>query len=161
MKKFPVYAMALLLVPWLGCKDDKTGTSSDSATNSSPPTSLAEMILPEAKDTTLPSGRHNIYLISSRDRPGFFVERSDFPAGYKGMPHVHNENLYVTVLKGSVYFAFGDKLDTTVAIKPYGPGSFFVIPADKAHYEWFTEFCTMQIEGMGPQSTYYIPEEKK
>jgi hypothetical protein len=46
MKKFPVYAMALLLVPWLGCKDDKTGTSSDSATNSSPPTSLAEMILP-------------------------------------------------------------------------------------------------------------------
>jgi len=162
MKKLPVYAMALLLVPWVGCQDKKTGTTNaDNTAGSSPSSSLAEMILPTAKDTTLPSGRHNIYLISGRDRPGLFVERSDFPAGYLGMPHVHNEDLYVTVLKGSVYFALGDKLDTTVAIKPYGPGSFFVIPADRAHYEWFTEPCTMQIEGMGPQSTYYLPEEKK
>ena len=93
---------------------------------------------------------------------GIFVERSDFPAGYIGMPHVHNEDLYVTIIKGSVYIAFGEKLDTTLNIKPLGPGSFLVIPADKAHYEWFKEPCTMQIEGMGPQSTYFItPRDTK
>jgi quercetin dioxygenase-like cupin family protein len=158
MKKLFIHVMAVLLVPWYACQESKTDPSAAAAV-ALPATTMADMVLPNAKDTTLPSGRHNTYLIRSRDQHGIFVERSDFPAGYIGMPHVHNEELYVTILKGSVYFAFGDRLDTTLKIKPYGPGSFFVIPADKAHYEWFTEACTMQIEGMGPQSTYFISQK--
>ena len=163
MKKLPFYVMAILLVPWLACKNASKNNSPASEAQVSPTTTTtADMILPDAKDTTLPSGRHNIYLIRSRNQPGIFVERSDFPAGYIGMPHVHNEDLYVTIIKGSVYLAFGEKLDTTRNIKPLGPGSFVVIPADKAHYEWFREPCTMQIEGMGPQSTYFItPKDSK
>jgi len=162
MKMLPLYVIVILLIPWLGCQQSET--SKESGDLAKPPTvpgSTAEMILPPVKDTTLPSGRHNTYIISSRDRKGLFVERSEFPAGYIGEPHVHNEVLYVTILKGSVYIGFGEKLDTTLSVKPYGPGSFIVIPADQAHYEWFKESCTMQIEGIGPQNTYFISQEKK
>jgi quercetin dioxygenase-like cupin family protein len=120
------------------------------------------MILPPAQDTTLPSGRRNIYLAGLRTQPGFFVERSTFPAGYKGMPHVHNQDLYVTIISGSAHIILGSNtFDTTVKVAPYGPGSFVVIKADQPHYEWFTEECTMQIEGMGPNETYYISNGDK
>jgi quercetin dioxygenase-like cupin family protein len=160
MKKTTLYALALLLVPWWGCQQNKT-EKSEADSSSLPATPVADMILPPAKDTTLPSGRHNIYLVRGRDQKGLFVERSTFPKGYIAIPHVHDGDLYVTILSGSCYLAFGDTPDTTLNIKPYGPGSFVVIPADKAHYEWFTEPCTMQIEGVGPQNTYFIPQPGK
>lgn len=161
MKKLFSYTMAILLVPWLACQDKNNPDAVNSHSSPAPATAQADMVIPPSNDTTLPSGRHNTYLINGRDKAGIFIERSDFPAGYIGMPHIHNETLYFTVLKGSVYFALGDKLDTTLPIKRLGPGSFVVIPADKAHYEWFTEPCTLEIVGMGPQHTYYVSQEKK
>ena len=157
MKKLLLYAMALLLVPWVSC-NNKTEPSS-SAPDKSSSGSTAEMTVPPSKDTVLPSGRKNTYLLSSRAQKGMFIERSLFPPGYIGMPHVHNENLYVTILKGSAYLAFGSKLDTNQNIKSYGPGSFVVIAADRPHYEWFKEECLMQIEGIGPSNTFYIQQD--
>jgi quercetin dioxygenase-like cupin family protein len=150
--------MALLLVPWLACNNPSEQNIAKQPLIASVPT--AAMILPEVKDTTLPSGRKNIYLSGLRTQPGFFVERSTFPAGYKGMPHVHNADLYVTVINGAAYIVMGNKFDTTTGIKPYGPGSFIVIPADQPHYEWFSQECTLQIEGMGPNETYYLSQAK-
>ena len=157
MKKTSFHTMALLLVPWLACNNP----SQQNIAKHPPIASAvpAPMILPDVKDTTLPSGRKNIYLSGSRTKTGFFVERSIFPAGYKGMPHVHNADLYVTVLDGSGYVVMGNTFDTSTSIKPYGPGSFFIIPADKPHYEWFTQQCTMQIEGIGPNETFYIAKK--
>ena len=155
MKKTSLYAIALLLVPWFYCSEP---TVHEIANPPGKTDIFATMILPDVKDTTLPSGRRNIYLHSLRSEPGFFVERSYFPKGYKGMPHVHNEDLYVTILEGSVYIAMGSRLDTTTKMKPYGPGSFVIIPADRPHYEWFAEPCIMQIEGMGPNETYYVAD---
>lgn len=160
MKKLTLYSFLFVLISLTGCQSSETSKGADDQEKPAP-SSTAEMIVPPAKDTTLPSGRHNIYLISGRDKKGFFVERSEFPKGYVGEPHVHNENLYVTIIKGSVFLAFGEKLDSTISIKPLGPGSFVVIPADKPHYEWFKESCTMQIEGIGPINTYYITKDKK
>jgi hypothetical protein len=159
MKKTSFYAMALLVVPWSACTDQSDQTISKDAPVT---TSVkAAMILPPAKDTTLPSGRRNVYLTGLRTQPGFFVERSTFPAGYKGMPHVHNQDLFVTIIDGSANLVFGSTFDTTVTVEPYGPGSFIIIKADQPHYEWFTESCTMQIEGIGPNETFYISNEKK
>jgi quercetin dioxygenase-like cupin family protein len=120
--------------------------------------SKAPMILPPVQDTVLQSGRRNIYLVGRRNLPGYYVERSVFPAGYNGMPHVHNSDIYVTIISGSARIAFGKVFDTTVVADLYGPGSFLVIPADKPHYEWFREECTLQVEGNGPQETYYITD---
>ena len=157
MKRLSLFAMALLLVPWFGCNnatEEKT-----LATNSTTPSSFGELVIPPAKDTTLPSGRKNTYLLSARNLPGLFIERSWFPKGYKSVPHVHNEALYVTILSGSACLAFGSKMDTTINIKCAGPGSFVVIPADQPHYEWFREDCLMQIEGMGPSNTFFIGQD--
>lgn len=162
MKKIRLFAMAILLVPWLGCNDQtalKSPPPSDSASDPKASTaSTAEMVLPPVKDTLLPSGRKNIYLIGRRNMQGFYVERSVFPAGYKGMPHVHNGDIYFTVISGTCYIVLGNKFDTTVKSKPLGPGSFMVVKAEQPHYEWFPEECVLQVEGMGPNETYYVNE---
>jgi quercetin dioxygenase-like cupin family protein len=158
MKKTAHYAMAMLLVPWLSC------TNNNPVQNlKSPPTEKGEqakMILPPVHDTVLQSGRRNIYLAGHRNQPGFFIERYVFPPGYKGMPHVHNSDLYVTILSGSANIVMDKIFDTTIASMAYGPGSYVVIKADQPHYEWFTEECTMQVSGIGPNETYYLPEDQ-
>ena len=157
MKKTAHYAMAMLLVPWLSC------TNNPVQNLKSPPTEKGEqakMILPPVKDTVLQSGRKNIYLAGHRNQPGFFIERYIFPPGYKGMPHVHNSDLYVTILSGSAHIVMDKVVDTTAASMAYGPGSYVVIKADQPHYEWFTEECTMQVSGIGPNETYYLPENE-
>ncbi len=146
--------MALLLIPWLACNDQ--AAHEHAKLSASPSPDVAAMILPPAQDTTLPSGRRNVYLTGMRNQQGFFVERSTFPAGYKGLPHVHNADIYVTIISGSVRIGMSDQYDTTANVPVYGPGSFVVIKADQPHYEWFTEECTMQIEGIGPNETFYV-----
>lgn len=155
MKKISALIYAILLVPWLSCQQKALENTKATKTNQEKE-SIAELVIPSGPDTTLPSGRHNIYLVSSRAQKGIFIERTDFPAGYVGVPHVHNDVLYITVLRGNAYIAFGNVLDTTVNITPYAPGSFIVIPADQPHYQWFKEKCTLQIVGTGPQNTFYI-----
>jgi quercetin dioxygenase-like cupin family protein len=158
MKKTALYAMAVLLVPWLSCRErPMQNLASDPPKGSG---ENAKMILPPVKDTLLPSGRKNIYLSGLRNQPGFFIERYIFPPGYKGMPHVHNSDLYVTILSGSAHIVMDKTFDTTVKETPYGPGSFVIIKADQPHYEWFTQECTMQVAGIGPNETYYIPQEQ-
>ncbi len=147
--------MALFLVPWLACNDQ---SAHENAKLSASPTPDAAMILPNVQDTTLPSGRKNTYLVGMRNKPGFFVERGSFPAGYKGLPHIHNGDLYVTIIKGSAHIGLGNRYDTTADVPVYGPGSFIIIKADQPHYEWFTESCILQIEGIGPNETFYVNE---
>jgi len=158
MKRLSLFAMALLLVPWLGC-NDATDQKTISANNAAPPSSLGELLMPPSKDTTLPSGRKNTYLLSARNLPGMFIERSWFPKGYVSVPHVHNGALYVTILSGSGCLVFGNKVDTTMQTKCAGPGSFVVIPADQPHWEWFKEDCLMQIEGIGPSNTFFLNQD--
>lgn len=159
MKQISFPFMAILLFPWLACNN----RSANSAAAAPLPSQAinAKMILPESKDTVLTSGRRNIYLVGRRNMRGYFVERSVFPAGYKGMPHVHNSDLYVTVIDGYANVAMGSAFDTTVNVHSYGPGSFLVIPADQPHYEWFPVTCTIQIEGIGPQETFYTSDTTK
>jgi quercetin dioxygenase-like cupin family protein len=157
MKKTAHYAMAVLLVPWLSC------TNNPVQNLASPPMEKGEkarMILPPVKDTTLKSGRKNIYLAGNRTKPGFFIERYIFPPGYKGMPHVHNSDLYVTILSGSAHIVLDKVFDTTNTSMAYGPGSYILIKADQPHFEWFTEECTMQVAGIGPNETYYLPDNE-
>ncbi len=152
-----IAAMAMLLVPWLSC------TNNPEQNIASPPMAKGEkakMILPPMQDTVLQSGRKNMYLAGHRNQPGFFIERYIFPPGYKGMPHVHNSDLYVTILSGSAHIVLDKVFDTTNTAMAYGPGSYVVIKADQPHFEWFTEECTMQVSGIGPNETYYLPENE-
>jgi len=159
MKQVSVPFMAILLFPWVACNNRSANST---AMTAAPAKSVeAAMLLPDVKDTLLTSGRRNIYLVGRRNTRGYYVERSVFPAGYKGMPHVHNSDIYVTVIDGYANVAMGRVFDTTTGFKTYGPGSFFIIPADQAHYEWFPDRCTLQIEGVGPNETFYTTDSTK
>ncbi len=113
----------------------------------------APMIIPEAPDTLLSSGRKNIFLVSRRENPGFFVERAIFPPGYKSNPHTHPGNLNITVITGSINLVLSGNPDSAAIAKVYGPGSFVIIPANQPHFEWFTERSVMDITGVGPITT--------
>jgi len=113
----------------------------------------APMIIPEAQDTLLSSGRKNIFLVGRRESPGFFVERAIFPPGYKSNPHTHPGNLNITVITGSFNLVLSGNPDSAAVAKTYGPGSFVIIPANQPHFEWFTERSVMDITGVGPITT--------
>jgi quercetin dioxygenase-like cupin family protein len=120
-------------------------------------TASAPMIIPESKDTLLPNGRRNIFLVSRRELPGLFVERAIFPPGYRSNLHTHPGDLNITVISGSLNIIISETADTTAPAKVYGPGSFVVIPANKPHFEWFTERTAADITGIGPLTTVNIP----
>ena len=118
---------------------------------------FAPMIIPESKDTLLPNGRRNIFLVSRREIPGLFVERAIFPASYKSNPHTHPGDLNVTVITGSFNLALSSNPDSARIARVYGPGSFVIIPANQPHFEWFTERTVMDITGIGPLKTINLP----
>ena len=115
------------------------------------------MLIPEAKDTLLANGRKNIFLVSRRELPGLFVERSVFPPGYRSQPHTHPGNMNITVITGSLNIAFTANPDSASIASVYGPGSFLVIPSGQLHFEWFTENTVMDITGIGPMHTINQP----
>jgi quercetin dioxygenase-like cupin family protein len=145
----PLVLMTLLLT---SCGEKKKTADYKAKAETSAP-----MIIPESSDTLLASGRRNIFLVSRRELPGLFVERSYFPPGYRSNPHTHPGNLNITVIKGSFNIVFNHDPDSTTIAKAYGPGSFVIIPADQPHFEWFTENTVMDITGIGPLKTINLP----
>ena len=58
-------------------------------------------------------------------KPGPYVLRVKFPAGFKLMPHIHPDEWRTGVmLSGTYYFAVGEQWDET-KLKPYPAGMFF------------------------------------
>ncbi|MEY4929551.1 MAG: hypothetical protein RI909_275 [Bacteroidota bacterium] len=100
-----------------------------------------------------------IKLAGDRDNEGLYTVRQRIPAGHFGPPHYHSSDYYITVLKGKVRIGYGEKIDT-VGVKPIEIGTFFIIPAGKIHYEWFTEDTELQVHGLGPVKTVMVkPKE--
>jgi hypothetical protein len=62
--------------------------------------------------------------------------------------HYHFGSEHITILKGKMYFAIGERLDKSKA-KLYGPGSFIENPAGSKHFEWFPEDVEAHIESVG------------
>jgi quercetin dioxygenase-like cupin family protein len=121
------------------------------------PTTAPLAIVPESPDTLLSNGRRNIFLVSRRELPGLFVERSVFPPSYRSNPHTHPGNLNITVISGVHNLALTSNPDSAAVAKVYGPGSFVIIPANQPHFEWFTETTIMDITGIGPMQTINLP----
>jgi quercetin dioxygenase-like cupin family protein len=148
----PIWLIAVVLMISCNTKNKKTLPTEVVSQSTAAP-----MIIPEAPDTLLSNGRRNIFLVSRRELPGFFVERAIFPPGYKSNPHTHPGNLNITVISGSINLVLGSNPDSTAEAKVYGPGSFIIIPANQSHFEWFTERSVMDITGVGPITTTNIP----
>ena len=92
-------------------------------------------------------------VMGDSSKPGIYVSRARFAAGRGSKPHYHDQDRYVTVIKGTWWTGSGDvyKPETMVAIKP---GGFMFHPAGYHHYdEARDEDVVVQIMGMGPVKT--------
>jgi hypothetical protein len=101
-------------------------------------------------------------------KPGIYITRNLFKAGPGGgkpgggsMPHYHDQDRYVTVIKGTWYVALGPEADVYNPDKmtPIHEGGFVFHPANGHHYDGAKdEDVIVQIIGMGPVKTINIPQ---
>ncbi len=94
-------------------------------------------------------------------KPGFFVVRVKFSAGWKDMPHWHPDEVRTAVvLSGTFYFASGEKWDET-KFKAYPAGTFYSEPPKAPHYTRAKDGeVIIQVTGIGPSAKTFIPEQK-
>jgi hypothetical protein len=86
-----------------------------------------------------------------------YAERIKIPAHTRLKPHRHpNAIRMVTVLSGTLYFAFGEVFDET-KLEPMPVGTFFTEPKDAAHYAMTgDEEVVLQLDAIGPAGTSYV-----
>lgn len=94
-------------------------------------------------------------LAGSRQQAGLFAERQRFSRNFKSAPHWHDREVHITVLRGALYAGRGDRFDLS-RVRPLGPESFLLIPAEVHYFVWVPAGTVLQIEAMGPLKTSYI-----
>ena len=92
-------------------------------------------------------------------KPGVFVTRVKFSAGWKDMPHWHPDEVRtVAVLSGTFYFGSGDKWDES-KFKAYPAGTFYSEPPKATHFTWAKDGdVIIQITGVGPSAKTFLPQ---
>ncbi len=96
-------------------------------------------------------------LIGDSRQPGPYVERVKFPANSVSQSHSHPDNRTYTVISGTWYVGYGDKLDPA-RLKALPAGSYHTEPANINHYSVIKEEgVVVQITGMGPTATTFHP----
>ena len=98
-------------------------------------------------------------------KPGPFVIRAKFPAGFKVMPHWHPTDENVTVISGTLTAGMGEKWDDG-GMKTFTAGAFARMPKRTAHYVQAKEETIVQVHGTGPFTLTYVnpnddPRKKK
>lgn len=92
-------------------------------------------------------------------KPGMYVQRVRFGPGQGTRPHFHDQDRYITVIKGTWWVALGAEADVYNPEKmtPLKPGSFIFEPANGHHYDQARdEEVIVQIIGPGPVKTTQI-----
>ena len=100
-----------------------------------------------------------VVLYGDPAKPGVFVTRGRFSAGWKDMPHWHPDEVRtVVVLSGTFYFASGEKWDES-KFKAYPAGTFYSEPSKAPHYTWAKDGeVIIQVTGIGPSGKTFIPQ---
>jgi len=137
------------LVRWVGCAAGAVALSVTATGQTSvykPPVPQGFVRI-DADD--MPTGT----IFGDPSKPGMYITRNHFAPGQGSRPHYHDQDRYVTVIKGTWYVALGPEADTYNPDKmtPMKPGSFVFHPAFGHHYDGAKdEDVIVQIMGMGP-----------
>ena len=84
------------------------------------------------KATPLSPGIETAVSCGDPSKPGVYVLRVKFPAGFKLMPHFHPDEWRTgIVLAGNYHFGLGEQWDES-KLKPYPAGAFFSEPKGAA-----------------------------
>ena len=103
-------------------------------------------------------GQEIARLIGDSTKPGPFVERVKFPANFTIQAHSHPEDRTYTVISGTWYVGYGDKLDPA-KVKALPAGSFHTEPANVTHFVITKEGgAVVQMSGVGPTGTRFVDQ---
>ncbi len=108
-----------------------------------------------AAPPVLPKGAQIAVLYGDPGKPGPFVFRLKFPAGYKVAAHIHPNDYNVTVLSGAMYLGMGDKFDPAQG-QALNAGGYLHLPKRTHHYEWTNEDTVIELSGIGPVGMTYL-----
>jgi quercetin dioxygenase-like cupin family protein len=93
-------------------------------------------------------------------KPGIYVVRVKFEPNTFSMPHWHNTDRHIVVLKGTWYMGVGEKLDPSTAT-PMPAGSYVKHPAGALHWDGAKDDeVVLQIIGEGPVTTDLVNKDK-
>jgi len=94
-------------------------------------------------------GIGNAIIFGDPTKPGPYIVRARYPAGYKLMPHAHSEDRTVTVISGTIYEGHGDTFDES-KLRRMPPGSFYTELAGVNHSLWAKDGeVIVQVYGTG------------
>jgi quercetin dioxygenase-like cupin family protein len=117
-------------------------------------------IVVQPEDVKFPDGPQSTVVIAGDpNKPGIYCIRIRFAPGNMSRPHFHDQDRYVTVIKGTWWVALGSEADTfdPSKTKPMKAGSIVKHPAGSHHYDGAKdEEAIVQIIGMGPVKTTQI-----
>jgi quercetin dioxygenase-like cupin family protein len=100
-----------------------------------------------------PRGYEQANVVGDPARPGMYAAHIRFPANLRIAPHFHPDDRIVTVLSGTVYFAYGERFDES-RLQPLPAGSVWTEPARQAHFAWAKDDeVVLQVIGIGPSGT--------
>ena len=91
------------------------------------------------------------------EKSGPFVIRIRQPAGSKIPPHWHPKDEHVTVIKGTMFFGTGEKLQKR-GTHEFPAGSYLMLPAKMPHFAWVARKGegVVQVHGKGPFQVIYV-----
>jgi quercetin dioxygenase-like cupin family protein len=100
-----------------------------------------------------------VVLYGDPTKPGLFVTRVKFSAGWKDPPHWHPDEVRtVAVLSGTFYFGRGDTWDES-KFMAYPAGTFYSEPPKAPHFTWAKDGdVVIQITGIGPSGKTFIKQ---
>ena len=100
-------------------------------------------------------------VMGDASKPAFYITRNRFAPGNGSRPHYHDQDRYVTVIKGTWWTDTGDVYKPET-MKPIKTGGFMFHPAGYHHYDGARdEEVIVQIMGMGPVKTVQTEVDEK
>jgi quercetin dioxygenase-like cupin family protein len=110
----------------------------------------------ELKWVTQPNGNQQAVMAGNQRETGLYMYRTKFPANYRNQPHFHPDQRIVTVMSGTLYVGYGEKVDEG-RMKALPAGSIFTEPPRQPHYVWAKDGeVVIQVTGYGPSGTTVI-----
>jgi len=97
----------------------------------------------------------SVTLFGDPTKAGMYIVRNHFKSGSMSRPHFHDQDRYITVIKGTWWTGEGDTFAPETAV-PIKAGGMMFHPAGYHHYDGSkpgTEDVIVQIMGMGPVKT--------
>ena len=98
----------------------------------------------------------SVLVFGDPSKPGMYIQRNRFGPGQTSRPHFHDQDRWVTVIKGTWYTGEGDVFQPDKMV-PIREGGLMYHPAGFHHYDGAKpggdEEVIVQIMGMGPVTT--------